>query len=315
MHTEVGPLTFVGKCQLQEILNPSRLRYSGEDPLSEPPVEGGPKTAELPEEIIPKTKLLQELDISASLSQEQTKKIRHILVKHKEVFGLDGHLGNYAEEVRVLLVPNTKPISVPPFHVSLANQEVIDRQMDSWLNLGVIEPSQSPWGAPVFIAYRNGKPRMVFDLRRLNERVIPDEFPLPRQEEILQSLEGSQYLSTLDALAGFTQLSIAPEDREKLAFHCHRGLFQFKRMPFGYRNGPAIFQQVMQKILAPFLWIFALVYIDDIVIFSKSFKEHCRHIETILEAIKLAEMTLSPSKCHFGYQSIMLLGQKVSWLG
>ena len=110
-------------------------------------------------------------------------------------------------------------------------------------------------------------------------------------------------------------LSIAPEDREKLAFRCHRGLFQFRRMPFGYRNGPAVFQRVMQKILAPFLWIFALVYIDDIVIFSKSFEEHCQHIETVLKAIGSAKITLSPSKCHFGYQSIMLLGQKVSRLG
>ena len=192
---------------------------------------------------------------------------------------------------------------------------MVATSVDSWLNLGVIEPSQSPWGAPVFIAYRNGKPRMVIDLRCLNEKVVPDEFPLPRQDEILQSLEGSQYLSTLDALAGFTQLSIAPDDREKLAFRCHRGLFQFKRMPFGYRNGPAVFQRVMQKILAPFLWIFALVYIDDIVIFSKTFEDHCQHIETVLRAIQSSKITLSPSKCHFGYQSIMLLGQKVLRLG
>ena len=86
-------------------------------------------------------------------------------------------------------------------------------------------------------------------------------------------------------------------------------------MPFGYQNGPVVLQRVMQKILAPFLWIFALVYIDDIVIFSKSFEDHCRHIEDVLEAINSAEITLSPSKCHFGYQLIMLLGQKVSWLG
>ena len=305
----------MGKSQVREILDPSRLRYLGEDPLAEPPVEGGPKTAEVPEDIIPEPEFLQELDISVSLTQDQTLKIQKILFKHKEVFGLDGRLGNYAEEVRIPLIPDTKPISIPPFHASPANREVIDKQMDSWLSLGVIEPSQSPWGAPVFIAYRNGKPRMVIDLRRLNDKVVADEFPLPRQDEILQSLEGSQYLSTLDALAGFTQLSIASEDCEKLAFRCHRGLFQFRRMPFGYRNGPAVFQRVMQKILAPFLWIFALVYIDDIVVFSKSFDEHCQHIEIVLEAIKSAKITLSPSKCHFGYQSIMLLGQKVSRLG
>ena len=307
--------TYASKCLIQEISDPSRLRHTEEDPLAEPPIEGGPKTAEMPEEIIPEVKLLQELDVSTNLSQDQVRKIQSILMKHKGVFGLDGRLGNYAEEVRIPLIPDTKPISVPPFHASPANREVIDKQMDSWLNLGVIEPSRSPWGAPVFIAYRNGKPRMVIDLRRLNEKVVPDEFPLPRQEEILQSLEGSQYLSTLDTLAGFTQLSIASDDREKLAFRCHRGLFQFKRMPFGYRNGPAVFQRVMQKILAPFLWIFALVYIDDIVIFSKSFEDHCQHIEIVLDAINSAEITLSPSKCHFGYQSIMLLGQKVSRLG
>ena len=86
-------------------------------------------------------------------------------------------------------------------------------------------------------------------------------------------------------------------------------------MPFGYRNGPAIFQRVMQGILAPFLWIFALVYIDDIVIFSKSFEDHLIHIELVLRAIKEARITLLPGKCHFGYQSLMLLGQKVSHLG
>ncbi len=86
-------------------------------------------------------------------------------------------------------------------------------------------------------------------------------------------------------------------------------------MPFGFRNGPAVFQRVMQQILAPYLWLFALVYIDDIVIFSKSFDEHVFHIDQVLSAIQASKITLSPSKCHFGYQSILLLGQKVSRLG
>lgn len=142
--------------------------------------------------------------------------------------------------------------------------------------------------------------------------MIPDEFLLPRQDDILQALQGSQYLSTLDTLSGFMQLTVKASDREKLAFRCHRGLFQFKRMPFGFWNGPAVFQRVMQEVLAPFLWIFALVYIDDIIIFSKSFDEHLQHIKCVLEAIREAKIMLSPSKCHFGYQSLILLGQKVS---
>ena len=278
-------------------------------------MEGGPKTAETPEEFIPANQLLKEVDISPNLTSTQRDQIRCILKAHEDAFGLEGRLGHYDEEVDIPVIPNTKPISIPPYQASPANREVIDKQMDAWIQLGVIEPSKSPWGAPVFIAYWNGKPRMVIDLRRLNEQVVADEFPLPRQDEIIQSLEGSQYLTTLDALAGFTQLSIKSEDQEKLAFRSHRGLYQFKRMPFGYRNGPAVFQRVMQGILAPFLWIFALVYIDDIVVFSKSFEDHLIHLDLVLKAIKESKITLSPGKCHFGYQSLMLLGQKVSRLG
>ena len=102
--------------------------------------------------------------------------------------------------------------------------------MDKWIQLGVIEPSKSPWAAPAFIVYRNRKPCMGIDYRKLNEIAISVEFPLPKQEDILQALEGSQWLSTLDALAEFTQVRVEPKEREKLAFWTHRGLWQFVRM-------------------------------------------------------------------------------------
>ena len=135
----------------------------------------------------------------------------------------------------------------------------MDEQLDKWFEQDVIEPSKSPWSAPVVIAYRNGKPRFCVDYRKLNAATTPDEFPIPRQSEILSSLSGAQVLSSLDALSGFTQLEMHEDDIEKTAFRTHRGLFQFKRMPFGLRNGPSIFQRVMQGILAPYLWIFCLV--------------------------------------------------------
>ena len=184
--------------------------------------------------------------------------------------------------------------------------------MDKWIQLGVIEPSKSPWAAPAFIVYRNGKPRMVVDYRKLNEIAISDEFPLPKQEDILQVLEGGQWLSTLDTLAGFTQLEIEPKGRENLAFRTHRGLWQFVRMPFGYKNGPSIFQRIMQNVLAPFLWIFMLVYIDDIVIFSLTFEDHILHLDQVFQAIEKSRVTLAVTKCHFGYQSLLLLRQKAS---
>lgn len=131
----------------------------------------------------------------------------------------------------------------------------------------------------------------------------------------MQALSGAQVLSSLDALSGFTQLTVKEEDREKSAFRSHRGLYQFKRLPFGLRNGPSAFQRVMQGVLSPFLWLFALVYIDDIVVFSKTYKEHLVHLRAVFDAIIEAKLTLSPPKCHLGYSSILLLGLKVSRLG
>ena len=278
-------------------------------------VQGGPKTQEIPPENIPEKQLLEEVDTSPELNDSNKKALQKVVLTHKNAFGLDGRLGNYDAKVEINLRPGVKEISLPPYNASPAKREVIDKQMDSWLSLGVIEPSKSPWGFPALIAYRGGKPRMCIDYRKLNEVSVPDEFPLPRQDNILQALTGSRWLSTLDALAGFTQLQMSPDAKEKTAFRTHRGLYQFKRMPFGYRNGPAVFQRVMQSVLAPFLWIFALVYIDDIVIYSKTFNEHLNHLDKVFGAIEKSGITLSPAKCHLAYQSLKLLGQKVSRLG
>ncbi len=133
--------------------------------------------------------------------------------------------------------------------------------------------------------------------------------------DILAALAGSQVLSSLDALARFTQLQLHKDDMEKTAFRSHRGLYQFRRMPFGLRNSLSIFQRVMQGILSPYLWIFTLVYIDDIVVYLRSYEDHIKHLDQVLQAVEDSGITLSPSKCHFFYSSILLLSHKVSHLG
>ena len=175
--------------------------------------------------------------------------------------------------------------------------------MDKWIKQDIIESSVSPWGAPVVIAYCNGKPCFCVDYRKLNTLTIPDKFPLPWQAEIMQALSESQVLSMLNALSGFTQLSLAEEDKEKTTFRTHRGLYQFKRLPFGLCNRPSIFQRVMQGILAPYLWIFTLVYIDDIVVFSKSYEDHLNHLHKVLSAIIEAHITRNATSCtpQYGY--------------
>jgi hypothetical protein len=241
--------------------DPERQSDKDEEPY-------GPKTAEMPDPMIYSSEKMEELLDVGDLPPHLHERAWAMLRSHKKAFGFDGRLGHCAGRAHIRTIDGQVPIVVPLYGSSPEKRRVIEEQLDKWLELGVIKPSISPWGAPVVIAYRNGKPRFCVDYRKLNAVTIGDEFPLPRQSEILASLSGAQVLSSLDALAGFNQLEMNESDIEKTAFRTHRGLFQFKRMPFGLRNGPSIFQRIMQGILTPYLWIFCLVYIDDIVIYS-----------------------------------------------
>ncbi len=277
----------------------------------------GPKTAEVPEfEDIPKELLISSLDINSKLTKDQRSKLEKILTINHRAFSLDGRIGKYEGikyEIRV--EPGATPISLPPYSASPEKRKAIDKQLDKWFSQEVIEPSDSPWGAPVIVVYRFGKPRVCIDYRGVNSVSQPDEYPLPKQTDILQALMGSQWLTTFDALSGFQQVEVKEEHRSISAFRCHRGLLQFKRLPFGLRNGLQVFQRIMNKVLSTMLWLFVLVYIDDIVVYSKTFEDHLIHLDEVLKAIIKANITLSPPKCHIGYQSLILLGQKVSRLG
>lgn len=217
----LGIASNVIQSQTQITSKAQRNASKEDDPLAENPIEGGPKTSLMPEDEVESSKLSETVDISPDLTEDQKVWLLSLITKHESAFGLNGKLGNYPSKIEIAMKPETVPISLLPYHVSPANHKVINKQMDSWIELGVIEPSKSPWAAPVFIVYRNNKPRMVIDLRKFNERVIPDEFPLPKQEDILQALNGSQWLSTLDALSGFTQLTLSDSAAEKLAFRTH----------------------------------------------------------------------------------------------
>ncbi|GJE95785.1 hypothetical protein PsYK624_119730 [Phanerochaete sordida] len=277
--------------------------------------EWGPKTAEVPDPTIyPSDKMQEILDVGA-VPEHLKSKVWEMLRRRQKAFSFDGRLGHLPTRVHIRTVDGLQPIAVPMYGSSPAKRLVIEEQLAKWFEQDVIEPSISPWSAPVVIAYRNGKPRFCVDYRKLNAQTVSDEFPIPRQSEILAALSGAQVLSSLDALAGFTQMEFEKSEREKTAFRTHLGLFQFKRMPFGLKNGPSIFQRTMQSILSPFLWMFCLVYIDDIVVYSKTYEEHIEHLDKVLGACEEAGLTLSPAKYHLFYPSVLLLGHKVSRLG
>jgi hypothetical protein len=196
----------------------------------QPDLPYGPKLAEVPlHEEIPSNELLSSLDFNPQLSKMQCSQLERVIIQNSKAFSLDGRIGDYSDiKYTIKLKEDAEPVSMPPYHASPEKRQDIDKQIDKWFSQGVIRESDSPWGAPVIVVYRNGKARVCIDYRRVNAVTQADEYPLPRQTDILRALSGSQWLSTFDALSGFHQLEIVEEHRHITAFRTHKyGLLEF----------------------------------------------------------------------------------------
>lgn len=150
------------------------------------------------------------------------------------------------------------------------------------------------------------------DYRKLNAVTHKDAYPLPRIEESLTALKTATYFSTLDLTSGYWQILMAPEDREKTAFTTPMGLFEFDRMPFGLCNAPATFQRVMEHCLGHRNFEMVLLYLDDVIIFSRTYEEHLEHLEEVFTQLVRAGLKLKPSKCHLLKPKVQYLGHVVS---
>ena len=167
------------------------------------------------------------------------------------------------------------------------------------LHQGIIRPSCSAWFSPItLVPKRDGTTRFCVDYRALNYVTIKDRYPLPLIQDIFDTLNGSCVFSSLYLRSGYWQLPVKPDSIEKTAFVCHLGQFEFLRIPFVPSNAPVVFQRAMNHVLAPYIGKFVMVYLDDIIIFSKSMKEDSKHLEKILQAFADAGLTLKESKCH-----------------
>ena len=186
------------------------------------PDKYGPKMAAMPDlTFYPSSKLEELIDVG-NLPEHLKARAWEMLHRREKAFGFDGCLGHLDAKVHIRTVDGQVPISAPMYGASPEKHKIIEAQLDKWFEQGVIEPSKSPWSAPVVIAYHHGKPHFCMDYRKLNAATTPDEFPIPHQAEILQSLSGAQVLSSLDALLGFTQLELDHNDVEKITFHTQR---------------------------------------------------------------------------------------------
>ncbi|KAL7297542.1 hypothetical protein TKK_0009902 [Trichogramma kaykai] len=215
-------------------------------------------------------------------------------------------------------VKSENPIYVKSFRYPYHLKEEIQNEIRKLIKDEVIRPSNSPYSSPVWIipkkidASGKRKYRMVIDYRKLNENTIDDRYPLPRMEDILENLGKCSYFSTLDLAQGFHQIPLHSNSIEKTAFTVENGHYEYIRMPFGLKNAPASFQRMMDKILMKYLYKFCFVYMDDIVIFSKSLQEHLQHIKLIFEELKQFNLKMQLDKSEFLRKEVPFLGHIIT---
>ena len=198
----------------------------------------------------------------------------------------------------------------PPEH------KAIQSFIDDGLKEGVIEPSDSPWSSPLLpVPKKDGTSRICVDYRALNKLTKLNAYPLPRIDECYRNLAGAQFFTCLDLWSGYWQIRLTDDAKEKTAFTCRYGHFQFRVMPFGLTNAPATFQRMMNDILHDFIDRCAMVYLDDVIVFSQTEEEHIQNVLDVVHALHQHELILNEKKCTWGLLSILYLGHIASGKG
>lgn len=247
-----------------------------------------------------------------SLSDVEKDLLTSFLSKHRAVFATDLHeLGEAKTQPHRIDTGDAHPIRQRFYRQSPHVNAEMNRQIEEMLSTGIIEESSSMWQSPVvMVKKKNGQLRFAVDYRKLNAVTKQFTFPLPRLEDVFDTIGSSQakLFSTLDLASGFWQIPMDSDTKHKSAFVTPSGVYQWKRMPFGLVNAPASFQALMTQVLRGLNWKTCLVYVDDILVFSNSFKEHLQHLEQIFTRLTEAGLTLKPSKCAFALSSVKYLG-------
>jgi len=185
--------------------------------------------------------------------------------------------------------------------------------LDDMVHQGIVEEASGPWSSPiVLVRKKDGTPRFCVDYRRVNDVTQKDAHPLPRIDDTLDTLSGAKWFSTIDLASGYWQVEVEPSDRPKTAFATPFGLHQFRVMPFGLCNAPSTFQRLMELVLAGLHWNICLVYLDDIIIYSRTVKEHLEHLRQVFGRLRTAGLKLKPSKCFLLRKSVHYLGHILS---
>ncbi|GKE47551.1 putative reverse transcriptase domain-containing protein, partial [Tanacetum coccineum] len=197
------------------------------------------------------------------------------------------------------------PVARAPYRLAPSEMQELSNQLQELADRGFIQPSTSPWGAPVlFVKKKYGYFRMCIDYRELNKLTVKNHYPLPMIDDLLDQLQGSSVYSKNDLRSGYHQLRVRNEDIPKTAFRIRYIHYKFQVMPFGLTNAPAIFMDLMNRVCKPYLGKSVRVFIDDILIYSRNKEEHADYLRIILELLRKEELYAKFSKCDFWISTV-----------
>ncbi|UYV77192.1 K02A2.6-like [Cordylochernes scorpioides] len=239
--------------------------------------------------------------ISTDLEETKKNRLLTCLNEFSDIFDFEKKSFPVSGEIKHKIdTSDYPPVRQRPYRVSPAERRVIQSEVEKMMETKIIRPSSSPWASPVILVRKkDGSLRFCVDYRRLNKITKKDVYSLPRIDDALDTLSGSRYFSTMDMRSGYWQIEVDDKDREKTAFITPDGLYEFNVMPFGLCNAPATFERMIDNVLRGLKWDMCLCYLDDIVVYGSTFKEHLTRLY----------------KCHFASRQITILGHVVNEFG
>lgn len=264
-------------------------------------------------------KLLSQFDFS-HLNSEEEKAISELVTKFADIFYVNGDKISNNEEFdhEIILKNAEKPIKLKQFRIPFALSNVLEEKVNEMVENDLIEDSNSPWNLPTFLVPKkqgkDGKKkyRLVTDMRKLNDMIVQDVFPLPIIDEVLGQLGNSKYFSVLDLWNGFYQIGLNPASRKYTSFSVCGKKYQYKRLPMGLKNAPACFSRMMTKVLGDFVPDSCLIYLDDVISFGFDLKLSIENLEKIFSRLRENNLKLQAEKCKFLQKDCVYLGHYIN---
>ena len=259
--------------------------------------------------------LMSRLTVGEEISNEQRQSLRELVSRYSDVFSKDEDDIGFCDKIEHRIITTDEvPVKVPHRRIPAYLWPEVRDHIQASVDRGIIRESSSPYASPVVLVRKsNGKLRLCVDYRALNAKTHKDAYPLPRIDEALDALNGAKYFCSLDLAHGFYQIPVEERDIEKTAFRVGTGgLYEFTRMPFGLCNAPATFMRLMDKAFGDKNFQSLIVYLDDILVFGRTFDETLERLRMVLDRLDKFNLKVKPEKCNWFAKKLRYLGHEIS---